>query len=80
MKTFKFVYFEGDTELPVPLLDVMDAGVKLDSAGGEIVLRMSDGRPSKIEGERVMAMIRTLGDMPQYRGKRIDAIELDTPH
>lgn len=81
MKGFKFVrVFESGEEEPIPDADVADAERKSQSP---VFLRSLTGRTgAKIEGSTSIAMVIVwiLADMSKYRGARIDAIEVGSPH
>jgi hypothetical protein len=90
VKGFKFVrVYESGAEEELPEEVVREAFNAIEG-GGLLTTTMDilpDGRaraaaPSEVYAapSQIMAMIHYLSNLPQYRGARLDAIEVGTPH
>ncbi len=94
MITFQFVTVSQDglnEEIPIPAEDVAEAMRLAKEQRGIEVRKYLEGSKgpgeplprhvkTTLEAEGVMAIIHQLSRMEKYRGQRIDAVEVGTPH
>lgn len=81
MKGYHFVQvYESGEEEPIDAGDLALAEQLAEDQGGVQTKNARTGERSTIHADRAMAVITQLGLMPRYRGCRIDAIEVGSPH